>query len=195
MTAKPVALFAAWLVVIGAGSSLVWRYKLTAAPPLGDAPMVWPSDSALTRSNGRTTLIVFAHPRCPCTSATVAEVGRAIASAENTKLDVIVRFFAPKNAGREWLESPTWSAARLLPAANIGIDEDGREAALFGAGSSGAIVVYDGRGQLVFAGGATIARGHEGDSNARRALVSALEGSTRIFNLPVFGCQIRAKDA
>jgi hypothetical protein len=70
-------------------------------------------------------------------------------------------------------------------------DTDGREAALFGAKTSGQVLVYDGTGRLRFSGGITGGRSHSGD-NPGRARVEALllSGTLDRPISPVFGCAL-----
>src|SRR5262245_53376547 len=63
---------------------LLERYS-AAAGPRGAVPARWPEDSQLPRAPGRPVLVVFAHPECSCTRATLAvlaeiasELGRAV---------------------------------------------------------------------------------------------------------------------
>jgi len=69
-------------------------------------------------------------------------------------------------------------------------DEDGAEAARFGAATSGTVALYR-DGKLLFNGGITPARGHEGDSFGKERLVSLLTtGKADRNDAPVFGCSL-----
>jgi len=70
-------------------------------------------------------------------------------------------------------------------------DDDGVEAARFGAATSGQVILYDRDGRLLFSGGITASRGHAGDNDGRDAIVSLLGGGrgTR-HSSPVFGCSL-----
>ena len=52
----------------------------SASRPGGDpeAPARWPEASALVRNADGPTLVLFAHPKCPCTDASLAELARPI---------------------------------------------------------------------------------------------------------------------
>lgn len=82
--------------------------------------------------------------------------------------------------------------ARAIP--GVAIIDDEIETKRFGALTSGQVLAYDARGDLVFRGGLTAARGHEGESVGNRALVSfALDpvGSNEIPpSSDVFGCSL-----
>ena len=70
---------------------------------------------------------------------------------------------------------------------------EGREAARFGAATSGQTFLYDARGGLLFSGGITGARAHAGDNAGRSAVVTLLNGTggpaaprTSVFGCPLF---------
>jgi hypothetical protein len=70
-------------------------------------------------------------------------------------------------------------------------DIDGREARHFQAFTSGQTLLYSSEGELLFSGGITIARGHEGDNSGRLAIESLLANSAaEVRQTPVFGCPI-----
>ena len=64
---------------------------------------------------------------------------------------------------------------------------------VFHAETSGQTALYDATGNLLFSGGITSARGHEGDNDGRAAVVSLLtsdgaeERETPVFGCPLFG--------
>ncbi len=70
--------------------------------------------------------------------------------------------------------------------------EDGDEARRFGAATSGHVMLYDAAGRLHFSGGITPARGHEGDSLGRDAVIDLIEAyrSAGRRCSPVFGCPL-----
>ena len=82
-------------------------------------------------------------------------------------------------------------AASTIPGVTIVRDDDGVEAARFHA-SSGATVLYDTQGRLLFSGGITSARGHEGDSAGLQRISSLLRtGKADRSDAPVYGCSMR----
>src|SRR5262245_8604518 len=72
--------FVLWLAGLGAGFSLLWAYKSTPGRIAAKHPEEWPANSVLARDPARHTLVMFAHPRCPCTQASVSELARLMAS-------------------------------------------------------------------------------------------------------------------
>jgi hypothetical protein len=70
-------------------------------------------------------------------------------------------------------------------------DVDGLEARSFGAATSGQTLLYDKRGALLFSGGITGARAHQGDNVGRRSLVALLNGGPNERpGTSVFGCSL-----
>jgi len=92
----------------------------------------------------------------------------------------------------DWEQTDLWRRAASIPGVSLTRDDDGVEAQRFDAATSGQTVVYDGDDRLLFSGGITAARGHEGDNPGRTAILSLLAsagGEQR--STPVFGCSLR----
>jgi hypothetical protein len=53
-----------------AGLPVIWAWENTPGAA-GDAPAQWPADSGLSRAGDAPTLILFAHPQCACTRASL----------------------------------------------------------------------------------------------------------------------------
>lgn len=153
----------------------------------GDAPAVWPADATISLATDRPTIVVFAHPRCPCTHATVSELARALAVAPAARVEV--RLFVPEGGEAMWARTALWSRAEALHDTRVDVDIAGREAARFDARTSGLVLAYAPDGRQLFSGGITAGRGHEGDNAGRDALVAALHGD-RANRAAVYGCAL-----
>ena len=71
------------------------------------------------------------------------------------------------------------------------MDGDGAEARRFGVATSGHVLLYDPRGDLIFSGGITAGRGERGDNRGRAALLGRIMGTGREgLEHPVFGCPL-----
>jgi hypothetical protein len=178
-----------WLVLVCTGFACLVRYEFSPGRA-GTAPVSWPEESRIKRATDRPTLLMFAHPRCPCTRASMAELARLTAQCEG-RARVIVSFFRPSGAGQDWSLTDLWRRASSLPGVTAEWDDDGTEARRFRSETSGQVLLYDIRRRLVFEGGITSSRGHEGDNAGRSALVMILNGDAP--NSPrtlVFGCSI-----
>lgn len=179
----------AWLAAVGTGFGMLWRYK---SIPGADAvhPARWPAGSAVGRDAGRATLVLFAHPMCPCTRASLSELARLLPVLGDRVSARVVVVRTP-DAPSEWDESDLWSRAAEIPGVVVIRDEQAAEAERFRALTSGMTLLYDAAGSLRFAGGITASRGHEGDSFGRRRIVSIVKtGTADRDTSPVFGCAL-----
>lgn len=178
-----------WLAAVLTGSILLWRYKSTPGPA-GAAPPHWPAGSSIVRATDEPTLLMFAHPWCPCTRASIGELA-VIVSKSNGHVKAHVLFDRPSSESDDWTSTDLWRSATAIPGVSAHVDVDGAEAHRFGAETSGHVVLYDASGVLQFAGGITNARGHAGDSEGRRAVLSLLaSGKANRSAAPTFGCTI-----
>lgn len=157
----------------------------------GAAPARWPTSVPSLAGPDEAAMLVFLHGECPCSPATVRELGRALATAADAgaRPPRVVALFAP--VGRPET-SATWTALDLLPGVERRTDDAGRLAATFGARTSGHVVLYDADGALRFAGGVTAARGHLGPNAGVDALAAALAatGADAPRAAAVFGCPL-----
>lgn len=186
------ALFAAivliWILAVGTGVRILWRYANTPGT-LASPPVDWPRRAGIQPKHGRAVLLVFAHPQCPCSRATIGELALIMARCRG-KFDAYVFFYAPRSEGSAWARTELWQQAASIPDVHAVEDPDGAEALRFSASTSGQALLYDTRGRLLFNGGITAARGHSGANDGRDAVVSLLEGRPARPTTPVFGCSL-----
>ena len=160
----------------------------------GLAPCMWPEGSSIPRVDGDSTLIVFSHPLCPCTRATLGELARIVARAP-ANLQTLVVFAPPKGAPQDWEASDLRRLAEEIPRVRVLTDRGCVEARRFGARTSGDTLLFDAGGRLRFHGGITGSRGHEGDNLGRAAVLAILRGdSPAPSSSPVFGCPLEDGD-
>jgi hypothetical protein len=185
----PAVVGAIWLGSVGIGICALQRYS--SAPAAEQVPpSVWPSASRLPRTVGKPTLVLVAHPRCPCTRATVHELGVLMARA-GALVTADVVFVRPTGVASDWERTDLWRSANEIPGVTVTTDDSGREAALFHAATSGQVVLFDSAGREIFAGGITESRGHEGDNPGLARILSLLtHGSAERATAPVFGCAL-----
>jgi hypothetical protein len=177
-----------WLAVVVGGFAWLQTYKATPGEVAGP-PERWPSRTAIQRDQGRPTLLLFAHPHCPCTRASVSELARLVARFPEVSSRVL--FLKPAEMPGGWERTDLWRTVASIPGAVPLRDDDGVETAIFHAATSGFTVLYDADGRLLFSGGLTASRGHEGDSFGQRRIASLLTtGSADRRDSPVFGCAL-----
>jgi hypothetical protein len=161
------------------------RYAAThgaAATP----PLRWPSHDAMPVDGERPTVVLFLHAQCPCSDATIGEFAKLHAHAGSRAQWFVVRYSAPGAPVREF---------GSMPGVVVRDDPERREASRFGVQTSGQVLVYGADGQLRFAGGITVGRGHAGDNAGATAARIALTEGTLEPTTPVYGCGIREAEA
>jgi hypothetical protein len=161
------------------------------APGVAESPAIlWPSSSRIERAANRATFVMLAHPRCPCTRASLRELELLMARLPGL-LTAHVLFVEHAGAPADWKKSDLWDQAVAIQDVHAAWDFAGAEASRFRASTSGQVVVYSAQGRLLFSGGITASRGHYGDNAGRAAIVAALTagpgGPARSF---VFGCSL-----
>jgi hypothetical protein len=196
----------AWLVCVASSFTALALYK--AAPSeFGRTPLAYPSDSSVKRTPQRAAMIMFIHPRCACSRASLTELGRVMASyrgALGVDVTVMVRSEAVADEALE--RAPLVAQARALQGAQVRFDVAGVEAMRFAAETSGHTVLYAADGSLRFSGGLTNSRGHEGPSLGHAYLASALSEANESASkagqqslerraAPVFGCGLGERKA
>jgi hypothetical protein len=179
----------AWILAVTAGAKLAWDYQTTAGAP-AEPPERWPSASAVAPASDGATLVLVAHPHCPCTRASVGELGRIMARLGG-RLSAQVLVYRPGEFAAGWERTEVWAAAERIPGVTVRVDVDGVEAARFGAATSGQVLLYDARGRRRFSGGITSARGHLGESLGHERIAAIVEGrQSGEATTRVFGCAL-----
>jgi hypothetical protein len=178
-----------WLLAISFGLWMLWGYENTpgtAAQP----PHQWPADSNISAARDHATLVMLAHPHCPCTRATIGELASIMAHSQG-RLTAYVLFLKPAGFSEEWEKSDLWQSAASIPGVTAVIDDEGAEAKRFHAATSGQTLLYDAGGRLLFSGGITGSRGHSGDNAGRSAIMSFVNsGAAERTESFVFGCPL-----
>lgn len=179
-----------WAVASVTG--LAWLADYSAAPgAAATSPVEWPRQADLPRDDRRPTLLMFLHPHCPCSQASLSELARvAVRGHERIRMQVL--FVQPEGCPPDWYQTSLWTNARDIPGVRVDVDLGGRIAQQFGAKTSGQTLVYDRTGTLAFRGGLTPGRGHEGDSPGRTAVLSILAEKTNgpAMECSAFGCPL-----
>ncbi len=183
---------AAWAVLLTVGLTQLWSYESTpgaAAHP----PSNWPVSTQVRRAAGLPTFILFVHPRCPCSRATIVELSKLMNDCRG-RLSARVLLLRPAGRAEGWEHTDLWDSAAAIPGVSVAADVLGNESRCFGVATSGEALLYSPDGQLLFAGGITESRGHQGDNAGRSALTLLLRGNapspgavtTQVFGCPLF---------
>jgi hypothetical protein len=178
-----------WLSVLVAGFSVLAREEFTPVAEVAQHSM-FPSNSQIPLSTKEPTLLLFAHPYCPCTLASLHELDELLRNAQG-KVSAIIIFTIPPGMPPGWEEGDSWAFACRIPGVRIARDKGGREARRFGIIGSGHTLLYEPSGKLIFSGGITGSRGHEGDNPGLSSVTSFIfNGHALVSHTPVFGCSL-----
>ena len=185
-------IIAVWTLLVGMG--IVWMTDYSSRPGQSAiSPGHIPTSIFGAFRTSRPTLLIFLHPQCPCSRATIAELARI--TADNPGLaEFRVFFYQPSGQPREWAAMGLWHTAMENPDVKVSAIsvEQLKE---FDAVTSGQALLYDAKGDLVFSGGITPGRGHEGDNAGRESIDSYLKtGKTTVSETLVFGCSLSTAD-
>jgi hypothetical protein len=181
-----------WGVAIAGGCLSSFRFENTPGA-IEFAGNDWPLATACRLSADRPTLIMFVHPQCPCSRASLAELATLITHCEERVAAEVV-FFVPPSAPADWAHTDLWESAARIPGVVLRPDRGGAEQRRFAARVSGEVFLYHTDGRLAFHGGLTAGRGHAGDNPGRSALEALLvNGRLPTSTTPVFGCPLESQ--
>lgn len=182
------AVAALWGWGLCCGLPLLHVYSLTPGDPAAK-----PETAAMIPPADQPRVMMFAHPRCPCTAASLEELAR-IAARFGDRATMEVWFYRPADADAAWTDGKNCRAAAEIPGVRVYWDIDGDVGRRFGASTSGHVVMFNRSGQQCFHGGITPARGHNGINEGRRSIERYLAGGSDgqpMEAFPVFGCSLR----
>jgi hypothetical protein len=178
-----------WLAVVTVGLALMARYE-NSPGTVRAVPESFPATGVLQREPGMFSLVMLLHPRCPCSRATIGELEKVMARCGG-RVHALVLCFKPEGAADDWAQTDLWRSAAAIPGVKVRVDEGGREAACFGAETSGQALLFDTKGRLLFHGGITAGRGHAGDNAGSEAVLALVNGAAVRETTAVFGCPIQ----
>jgi hypothetical protein len=184
-------LFLIWGILTCGGFWKLMTYANTPGVAAHKGSPQWPIGSALARASDRPNLVIFVHPLCPCSEATIGELARLMPHIKD-KINTLVVFNTPATQSDDWARKKLWMKAKEIPGVNLVLDKGGVEVDRFGGKTSGQTFLYDQNGVLIFSGGITPSRGHMGDSTGRDTIITFAEtGKMAISNTSVFGCSLK----
>ncbi len=192
----------AWGVAVAAGAMLMNVYSMTPGSA-GSPPVRWPGGSEIPLDRRCPTLLIFLHPQCPCSDASLDELAAAI-DRTSGRVSAWALVYRPRTNDDDWFPGELREAMAAIPGLSIAEDHEGAEAALFGIETSGHVLLFGPEGDLWFSGGITDGRGHRGESLGRSALITRIldhrssarpsipeaTGPTVPVDAPVFGCPL-----
>ncbi len=178
-----------WLTCILAGFAILGREEFTPVQPTA-IPANFPSASTLPLTEGKPTLVLFLHPHCPCSRATLHELEKLMTQTQD-KVAVDIVFTIPPGTPPGWENGDLLTSAGTIPGVRVVRDQNGVAARQFHVFGSGHTLLYGPSGHLLFSGGITASRGEEGDNPGENAVADfVLRGHSDITQTPVFGCTL-----
>ena len=178
-----------WLVLSLIGTVVLVAYSNSAGAQDHEARDL-PDSLAAEMTPGRHTLLMFVHPKCPCSRSSLSELARLMMSCAK-QVDARVYFFQPAGQPDDWSHTDLWNSAARIPGVSVARDVDGQHALSMQAETSGQVFLFDPQRKMVFRGGITAGRGHEGDNYGRTAVENiVLHNHAERSMTPVFGCTI-----
>lgn len=141
-------------------------------------------------TNREPAVLFFAHPLCPCTKSSFSELKDVLARHPAAKAGVV--FTVPQPADSRWLDAALVRQTSAHPRMEAIIDRGGFIAKAYGAKVSGTAMIFDADGKLLYHGGLTSSRSHEGGGPGEADLDEALSGSLhgKLAEHSVFGCRL-----
>jgi hypothetical protein len=179
---------AVWIGCVAAGFCALQRYSAVAGESF--TPRNPEEFFSAHRQPNRPLVVMAVHPRCPCTSASLAELGDFLARSRGG-CDALLLQYHPENPDPDWSDDD--ALPTRLGGVRVGVllDRGGKIAMTLGAATSGHVVFVDANGAVRFAGGITVARGHRGRSPAQDAMLEVLSGAQpNTVSAPVYGCAL-----
>src|SRR5262249_45493081 len=124
-----------WGGAILFGARVLLSYENTPGAP-GRPPSMWPAETAIARGGNRFTLVMLAHPNCPCSRASLVELDHIMASSQGNLTAHVI--FSKPGADRAEIESTAlWRQAARIPGVVPWFDQSGLETQRFGGEVSG----------------------------------------------------------
>lgn len=161
-----------------------YSYKASVSPAVVD----WPCDSEIERDASGHVLLIFVHPKCVCSRASLTQLAR-ICSQPTNLCAVTTVFYCPTGQLPSWSQTQLWTEADRLVECDRFIDLGGKEARRFGVNTSGHVLLFDRNGQRIYSGGITSSRGHYGSNSSSDSVVQLLQNKKpERSESPVFGC-------
>ncbi|MEW6279542.1 MAG: RedB protein, partial [Candidatus Eremiobacterota bacterium] len=159
---------------------------------LAGAPGRWPENSRIRPHPTRPTVLMFLHPKCPCSRSSLAELHKLVSACPDA-MKVVVVLSEPGGPGADAVAARLVDSLRAIPQVEVLVDESLVETVRFGTWTSGQVLIYRADGRLVFNGGITESRGQEGDNRGERSAREQLlrDGEPEPVRVPVFGCKLR----
>jgi hypothetical protein len=184
-----------WALGLTVGFGVLMGYQTRAGTAAISPPDHWPVTQGLPFDSQRSNLVIFAHPKCPCTRATLDEL-EVVITQRRSEIKATLCVFDPKGVPADWAQTSLVRTAQGIPGLNVIVDRDGSIAADFGVMTSGQTIMFDRQGRRIFSGGITGMRGQAGENRGRHLVLALARGEVcESTQTPVFGCGLHEETA
>lgn len=183
-------LFVLWAGLVGLGILYIIYYS-NQPSPTRPTPDSWPVSTELKLAKDKPTLLLFMHPYCSCSHATLENLARLVAHIHG-KASIYILFLSPDSLPVDWYKTESWHQASEIPGIHVLADTNGHIAQQFQATTSGQVLLYSPRGQKWFSGGITPSRSHAGDNKGSLIIEHLIltHSKSDTYQTFVFGCPI-----
>lgn len=163
-----------WVGLVAYGIGLWTAYDQRPGEiPDSTAASVPPSGSA-----GFWRVLMFIHPHCPCSQASVGELRRMLhqlaEAAQEGSVQASILVVRPPEAPAGWEQGDILSEIQGWNEVSVIIDQGGEEAKRWKVTTSGHVIVLDPQGRVRFRGGITPGRGQQGSSAGSLRIVQII---------------------
>ena len=192
---RALAIGSIWTLAAASGFGLMARHESTPGP-VGKTQADWPIGTALARDSSRPNLVMFAHPRCPCTLSSLDQLA-CLAELYPGEVAIRIFFILPEGIDDSWEHTASWRKARAIPGIVVLPDRGGIEARRFGAATSGHVLLFGSDGRCIYSGGITQGRGVEVPNDRGEAVIRLTKSRSEGLQVgPTFGCPLlgRSRD-
>jgi len=183
-----------WALCVAGGFIALWVHAAKQGS-LGGPLSHWPVESKLPRHTELPTLVVFIHPECPCSRATLDHL-RPLAEKADTSIVLVTmtppsgESTSPRGVGCHQQIESLAKAPHVIRIDDVGGDEAKR----FDVSTSGTCFLFTPDSRSVFQGGVTSGRGHRGANAGLRMMTDRIgDQSHSAAAHPVFGCSLETE--
>jgi hypothetical protein len=176
-----------WSATALAGGTMLWSYDKAPGATVANLTNIETRLQQIGLESSQ--VLVFAHPKCPCTAATLEQL-RQLTFPSEVRLTIF--FFVPAEADASWHDTKNVRLAQQIPQATIEFDREGELSRRIGVKTSGHCLAVRADGSIGFSGGITISRGHRGPNQGASDLTHCFARSSVTAEYPVYGCALFA---
>ncbi|MDA8792481.1 hypothetical protein N9N67_04500 [Bacteriovoracaceae bacterium] len=177
-----------WSIGIISGLVITYEYSLGSGEK-SQLKSSWPNESSLKFNPGKYNLVMFLHPECTCSKASLFHFKEILSEIKHDNLDSKIIFTMPKEKEKEWINSALVKEVKEAGSIQLIFDQSSEEFKRFDAKTSGQAFLFSPSKDLLFNGGITDSRGHIGYNQGEDFIINTLnKRGLASKDVDVFGC-------